>query len=117
MLKKSVKFCEVEAFCGTNVLPSFALNPVSIGTRWKAPLFQAVIGAMGIIPPRPSITGWKGQRTEGLYLSNIAPEADFISEEDRLRRAGSICEVGSEGMRRKWRNSWNWVSWRGLDGV
>ena len=79
MWKKFVNSFEALAFSGTNILPSFVLNPVSIGTRWKVPAFQAAIGAMGTMPPGPSITGWNGQRTEGLYFSNIAPDAFFIS--------------------------------------
>jgi hypothetical protein len=83
----------LEAVAGTKIEPSFALNPVSIGMRWKEPAFQAAIGAMGIMPPGPSITGWKGQRTEGLYFSKIAPEAALISRKVFDRRAGSISDV------------------------
>jgi hypothetical protein len=64
--KKDVKSVLVERFFGTKMAPSLVLKPVRMGILVQLPDLQASMGRMGMMPPSPSMTGWKGHRMEGL---------------------------------------------------
>jgi hypothetical protein len=115
--KKLVKSSAVERFLGVNIEPSLVLNPVRMGTLLNLPVLKASIGRTGIKPFSPSITGWKGHRTEGLYSrksSNAALETSFVLF---LRSALMTCSSGMSSQSSLMRNLSN-CSWcKGLVGV
>ena len=57
VLKNDVNSASVDTAGLTNIAPSLRLKPVSIGIGCHVSDFHFLIGAMGMIPPSPSITG------------------------------------------------------------
>lgn len=117
VVKKSVKSWLVLPVEGTKDVPSLVLYPVRMETLCHLPAFQASIGRVGIMPPLPSMTGWKGHRTEGLYRLKIASEAVLISDVLYPRSVVTRRSSGTDSQPSSTRNSLNCFSWSGLEWV